>query len=520
MLALTFAVIASLRIAATYTVFSHTIDEPGHIACGMEWLDKGIYTWEPQHPPLARIAVALGPFLSGIRSQGVPHGEEIQRSKEGVKILYHQNHYDRTLSLARLGILPFFWIACFTLYLWGLRDFSRVVACMAVFLFTLLPPVLAHTGMATTDLAVTAFLALAFFTGIAWADQPTIGRAAFFGAAVGLMVLSKFSCLVFFPVTVALAMAGYSIVERPGASAALKALRERAPTFALAVLTGSLLIWAGYRFSFGTPWAGAPPLPFPELFQGIRQLQEHASGGHTAYLMGQTSFYGFWNYYLVALGVKSPLAFLALLAIGLVWVFRQDPLTRRLWLPLVFSIGTLLPAMFSTINIGVRHVLPVYVGFSLLAAVAVVKLIQEGEIARWKWALAGALVLWMAASSVLSHPDYLAYFNELAGNEPEKILVDSDLDWGQDIKRLTDRLHKLGVTDIAYTTSVWDDLDARGFPRIHPLLKYQPVEGWNAIGVHLWKAMHTVVWPDYIPPRERVGRSILLWYFPPTGRKR
>ena len=60
--ALALILIATLRIVSTYTVFNHTSDEPNHIACGMEWLDKGTYTYETQHPPLARIAAALGPF--------------------------------------------------------------------------------------------------------------------------------------------------------------------------------------------------------------------------------------------------------------------------------------------------------------------------------------------------------------------------------------------------------------------------------------------------------------------------
>src|SRR5580698_5519461 len=71
-LAVALVVLASIRIVSTYLVFSHTFDEPAHIACGMEWLDKGVYTWEPQHPPLARVAAAIGPYLMGVRSQNTP----------------------------------------------------------------------------------------------------------------------------------------------------------------------------------------------------------------------------------------------------------------------------------------------------------------------------------------------------------------------------------------------------------------------------------------------------------------
>jgi hypothetical protein len=66
--ALLFVLIATVRIASVYPVYNHTIDEPAHIACGMEWLSKGQYKLEPQHPPLSRIFNAIGPYLDGARS--------------------------------------------------------------------------------------------------------------------------------------------------------------------------------------------------------------------------------------------------------------------------------------------------------------------------------------------------------------------------------------------------------------------------------------------------------------------
>jgi hypothetical protein len=68
-IAVALVLFASIRIIATYKVFSHTYDEPAHIACGMEWLDKGVYQWEPQHPPLARVATALDPYATPEHAQ-------------------------------------------------------------------------------------------------------------------------------------------------------------------------------------------------------------------------------------------------------------------------------------------------------------------------------------------------------------------------------------------------------------------------------------------------------------------
>jgi hypothetical protein len=147
--------------------------------------------------------------------------------------------------------------------------------------------------------------------------------------------------------------------------------------------------------------------------------------------------------------------------------------------------------------------------------------------------LAG-LLLWFAGSSLLSHPDYLPYFNELAGSQPEKILVDSDLDWGQDMKRLGARLRQANAPSVAFVSSLVADLEGEfGFPPVKGFRPAVPDPGWNAVGVSKWKAerlglengyMDVPLWPDRlmemqgqpgVPQPERIGKSILLWYFPP-----
>ncbi|HMD70057.1 MAG TPA: glycosyltransferase family 39 protein, partial [Bryobacteraceae bacterium] len=306
-LALAAVLFASLRIVATYHVFDHTSDEPAHIACGMEYLDKGVYTWEPQHPPLARVSVALGPYLLGLRSQNTPRKSFISKFAEGAAILYSGHRYELALSLARAGVLPFFWLACLVVYWWGARYFSRAVAAAAVLFFSFLPPVLAHSGLATTDIALTAFLAAAFLAGRVWLERPSLANGALFGACCGLMVLSKFSCLAFFPASAALALAWYFYRARPKPRLVLTAAMQRLPSFALAVATGCLLVWAGYRFSFGKVAAASFPLPAPELWAGIQEVREHNAKGHYGYLLGTVGGTGFWDFYWVALGVKTPL---------------------------------------------------------------------------------------------------------------------------------------------------------------------------------------------------------------------
>ena len=327
--------VASIRIVATYKVFSHTYDEPAHIACGMEWLDKGVYQWEPQHPPLARVATALGPYLLGTRCQNTPNVDLASMTKEGLAILYYGHHYDLTLEAARLGILPFFWIACLVVYWWGRRYFSRSVAVAAVFLFSFLPPVLAHAGLATTDMPLTAFLGAAFLSALIWVEHPTRAHTVLFGVSTGLAMLSKFSTLAFFPAGVGLALAWYFVTERPKLGWLLSAAKKRIPSLGLAVLIACLQIWAGYRFSFAR-------VPAPELFQGIQEVMQHNAEGHPGFLLGERSNTGFWYFYPVVIAVKTPIAFLLLAAGGVAFAVRKRPWFRRAGPPLAFSAGIVL----------------------------------------------------------------------------------------------------------------------------------------------------------------------------------
>ena len=520
----------SLRIAATYPALSHTTDEPLHIACGMEWLDSGTYRFWAEQPPLSRVAAALGPYLAGRRNAGGPaecdFAHPMTVYERGNAILWGDHRYNRNLALARLGVLPFFWIASLVVYLWSKRYFGEPAAALAVFLFTFLPPILAHAGLATTDMALTAFAGAAFLSAVVWVENPSWGRSLVFGAATGLAVLSKFSSLAFIPASLLAALICYLAVARPGLRRLAADARARALPLCLAALTGSIAIWAGYRFSFGKVDFANVRLPAPELYAGIRQVLEHNRGGHLSYFLGRRGQYGWWHYYPVVLGVKTPLAFLSLLFIGVLGCFKR--LRGKGWpgwLPLAFSLGILLVSLTSRINIGVRHVLPVYMGFSIVAAGGAVWLLDLSRSRKWAGWTLGALLVWMAASSLWSHPDYIPYFNVLAGNQPERIVVDSDLDWGQDVKQVGKRLRELGASSITYIPFYYPFLGAEvpGLPPYKASDPLKPSPGWNAVSLSALKEYRLgyagppeiQAWPERIKPMERIGKTTLLYYFPP-----
>src|SRR5487761_568520 len=139
--------VAAVPFAAAH--YGPTIDEGAHIAAGMQWLDQGRYAYEPSTPPLARVADALGPYLAGARSTSNP-----DMWHDGDHILRDFGNPARMIALARLGTLAFLLLAAAVVWRWTCALASEGAALGALALFLALPPILAHAGLATTDLAV------------------------------------------------------------------------------------------------------------------------------------------------------------------------------------------------------------------------------------------------------------------------------------------------------------------------------------------------------------------------------
>ncbi|MEN6536396.1 MAG: hypothetical protein ABFD89_22255 [Bryobacteraceae bacterium] len=505
LVALVLILLASTRIIATYSVFSYVTDEPAHIACGMEWLDRGTYYYEDQHPPLARIAAAFLPWLLGAHSQGLS-----DTSSEGIAVLDSGRGRDVNLFLARFGVLPFFWIACASVYFWSEHFADRLTALFSLTLFSTLPVVLGHAGLAATDMALTGFLGATLLLTFLWFERPTAVRTILLAVAGACTVLSKLSSMPFFAAALA-AVVIWLLIVKPSR------LRYLTVRHLLLLLLGlvvcCLFVWAGYRFSFGLVNGTGPLRPAPEFFSGIKTARWHNRTGHLAYLLGRFSQHGFTSYYPIALAVKTPLPFLLFSFIGIGVCFRHWR-DLRTAIPLACSIGMLSIAIVCChINIGIRHVLSLYVPLSIVAGIGARAL---GSVPRAS-SLAAVLLGWLIVSGVIAHPDYIAYFNEAASFHPERILIDSDLDWGQDNKRLGRRLRELKASSVALLPAAREP----GLPEVTAFSLTHPSPGWNAAHLTALKLLEhqtttttgqRVFWVDTEPPTERVGRGILLWY--------
>jgi hypothetical protein len=328
------------------------------------------------------------------------------------------------------------------------------------------------------------------------------------------------------------------------------AAQRRARMLLVAALVAFVAVWSAYRFSWGHMkehvsadaaaqggiWRKIPPgmlhaletapLPAPEILDGMWQVHNHVDAGHAAYLLGRNSDRGWWYFFPVALAVKTPLGFLLLAAAGVFALFkeRRRKFDWRWWAPPVAAAVILAACIPSTLNIGVRYVLPLYPMLAIVAGIGAVYLLGRRS-APWKVVALG-LMLWTAVSSAAAHPDYLAYFNELAGNRPERILVDSDLDWGQDMRLLARELKQRNVQSLYMRCLYTGDDRLLDLPAWEGLDPYRPVKGWVAVSFTMLKtygwvaareqgrADNAFAWLDMYQPVTRVGKSILLYYIP------
>ena len=541
---------ACALVASTWHVFFATWDEPEHLAAGVELLDRGYYEYDTEHPPIGRVVLALGPWLAGAHSYGTPPPSGVT---EGEDILYRGGKYNLYLTLARAGALPFLALLLFVTWLWARRMLAgEGAALLAVILLLSVPPVLGHAGVAALDVAAAATILLALYALDRWLDTPTWRTAVLFGLASGLAVGTKFSAVPYIGMSlIALGLTHWLLSARAPPGTRVPMAMRRAGELVLVALAALVPLFLAYgirapneaRVAARFDWAVSYllqqggidhafgvllahlwlPRELKDLVNGIVAVKAHNDGGHLSYLMGQVRMTGWWYFYLVALAVKTPIPLLASGCIGVGWLAREGWRSGDNWriTPALLILAILLFASgFSRINIGIRHVLILYPLLALGAAWLVTRAwqalrrMENRRLAGAGTVALAALLTWQLSTLWASWPDYLAYFNETVPH-PERVLVDSDLDWGQDLRRLEKRAAELRIQHLSLAYRGTADLSREPLPAYAILPPHQPTTGWVAVS---WLARTRnptdYAWLNAYQPVEHIGKSIDLYYIP------
>lgn len=457
---------------------SVTADEILHVTAGYIYNQVGDYRLHPENGNLPQRVAGLGASLAGARLPVLEenvHWRRSQASIVGYQFFYEAgNDHWPMLMAARALILVFGLGTGVIVFLWSRALFGTAAGFLALALYALCPNFLAHNALATSDSAAVFFLLAA--CGLFWrhVQAPTLANGALSALALGLCCVAKYSFVLLAPVFALLL--GVRWLLEPGASRWSLARRLALSGVAHAGVA-VIIIWAFYGFRYtgfapGVPSADHYVAPWSEVLPYIglhARLVEFCRSWHLlpeaflhgyawvilstnargAFLAGEHGIYGWPQFFPLAFLWKTPLAVLgACLAGLLVLVRRWRPASARIGRDLraiaplvVFALVCWAIWIPSHLNIGHRHILPFYpVLFILLGGLAARGVLPG----RWRVALPLVLVTGQAVATARTHPHYIAFFNTLSGGPAHgyRLLVDSSLDWGQDLPGLARHLRE------------------------------------------------------------------------------
>lgn len=534
---------------------SITFDEGPHLAVGYATLRSGDLRLQPVHihPPLAN-ALAAAPLLlqndlPDPRSVG---GWEIASlSAISDAIVWQYPHPDRLAMATRFPIVLMTLLLGAVVYRWASDLFGPRAGLLALGLYAFDPNIIAHGSLVTTDMAVVLWGTMALFLTSRYLHRSRRRYLVGAGLALGLALASKVSAISLLPALGLLWLLGPRCATWP------KRFLRTAGTLTVAFA----ILWAAYGFEV-RPLPGLPfPIPAATHVAIYRSLQEHYELGHPAFLLGQNADHGWWYYFPVAFVLKTPLPTLILLALAASLQVNRfanlritnpqthrsqmlriaDSLIRR-WgplalYPLLYAASTPL----SSVNIGYRHLLPILPFLFIFISQTCPERRTTGSrrrvanhVSRITYHVLRftlyALIAWYVITTLRIFPHYLAYFNLLAGGPRGgyRALVDSNLDWGQNLWQLREWMGKNNVERVYYAHFSPDRPSVYGIdadflppdPRAVDFAPLDPAPGVYAIGATVLQGVYTpdvntYAWFRAHDPVTRLGHALFIYRVPP-----
>ena len=452
---------------------SLTWDEDDHIFAGYESWKTHDFGLNPEHPPMVKQLATL-PLLP-LHLKVPPLQNRFFKSEaylDGHDLLFHNgpadgNHYsaETLVFRARLPTL-FFAIAAALLVFFATREMFNVrAALIALTLFCFDPTLLAFGAYVTTDMAASCTIFATIYALWRYVQRPTPARLVVVGIAAGLALAAKHSTVLLAPMLVLLLageLAARALSARRPRDTSQTTLPRTALHYiaALAVITfiGVFVLWAFYGFRYAArpaPLTLSPSLAdyvgplagiqargilfaarfhlLPESYlYGLADVRKMAND-MPSFFFGHVYQHGIWYYFPAVFLIKSTLALLISLALTVFAIARgylRNP--RALWFLIAPPAFYFTVAMSSHLNIGARHILPVWVFCCVLAGAGLSALIQHNH--RWIYPVA-VLLIFQIATTLHVSPNYIAYSNEAWGGPTHtyRYLSDSNTDWGQQL---------------------------------------------------------------------------------------
>lgn len=524
-------VLFAARLGDTSVRKTLTVDEPHYIG-------RGLYLWATEdydfaaslslHPPLTFHLASVPLLFMGL--------EDLPRERSIGRLLFEREK-PGVPALRVAARLPFLLLSCWgaaLCFLWAREVAGAAAGIFAVFLYTFSPTVLAYGALAHSDITVTVFFLQTLYALWRWLMKPTPLRLVLVGLSLGLALISKISALLLlggvagvFAVVAFRLRSPRPTLPLPGPDAVGARVGFAALSGLVVLVLAIGVIWAGYGFSFRISTLDSGPfadIPLPSYVLSLLFDRMANSQGRNVYFLGEIATGGWWYYFPVAFSVKVPLAIIGLLSLAVVAPSKRPaPLGWLIAIPV--SIYLAIALFWLDIPLGIRYLLPIFPLMFVFVATQLIPLAPG-----WRRVATLGLCAWLALASLRTHPDYLSYFNEAAGGPARghRILLDSNVDWGQDLGTLAEYLATRG------NPPVW--LAFFGFekPLDHGIRSFRlkgcrPVHGIVAISANVRAGLYKPFgqmgepkpgcydWLDAYEPVALVGDSIFVYEIPAGG---
>ncbi|MFE0474317.1 phospholipid carrier-dependent glycosyltransferase [Streptomyces sp. NPDC058947] len=447
-----------------------TIDEPVYVGAAAEYVYEHRLRHNPEHPPLGKLLIGAGVALAEPHLDRDFAGDQ---GRLGRHLLYESGNDPWRLMLwARLPVIALTLLFGLVVFSFARELAGRAAGLAALALYCFSPDVVAHGSLATLDVPAAGFVLTSAW--LAWRARRRPGwYVPLAGVALGAALATRMSTLPAVPVVMALAalsvVAGGRRAVRAVAGAGLVALAAIAVVWAAYLAVDPRLRWAPEQpvpVVHGLRGLLVRLLPFPEAYRdGVRLQFGLENRPWQGFLFGRVYDGSLWYYLPAALLVKTPLGALALWAGGVVAVLASRRL--RPAAPYVLAAPAVLfaAAVPGARDLGVRYV--VFVPLFLAVAAGCATAVRR----RWVTVGVAVLVTSVAVSSARAYPFYLPYSNEAFGGpgRTREWLHDSNVDWGQDLGRLADRLRERYAGE-----RVWLVYKGSGVPKFYGIESADP----------------------------------------------
>ena len=443
----------------------------------------------PEHPPLVKLLGTL-PLLPMPLTMPEPQNRffKTEAFLNGKDFLF-KNDAEKMLFRVHMAVASLTLLLALLVFLAAQEMFGTIAGFIALGLVVFDPNLLAHGAVLGTDVGLSCFMFGSIYAFYRYLKSPSIPRMMLVGLLAGLALASKHTAILICPMLILLSAVEVLRNTSPSGESRKKYAIRLAGAIVVISVVAVTILWAFYGFRYQARPAGMqlnPPLA--EFMHGLSRPHEVKglqfvahwkllpesyiygltdvrimSDFYQSYLFGTVYPHGVWSYFPATFVIKSTLTLLILLVVAIFAIA-----TRRLtgWREILFltipPAFYLLIAMASRMNIGLRHILPMYAFLWVLVAGGAASFIKKDR--RWAYAVI-ALLAFQAVSSARAYPAYMAYANELWGGPSQtyKYLSDSNADWGQQLKSVKKYLDERGVKDCWFVYFAQGVVDAKDY---------------------------------------------------------